>query len=103
VALLDRVTPNTVAIVPDDLFLMEDAEERFVWQRYTPFEIPQDTQGVFPYLTRADYEIDVRTKRRISEGEALVYSSQLFLEDSASTGTGITYLTRHMLRTLCKI
>lgn len=103
VGLLDRETPDTAAIVPDSLFDEQDANELFVWQRYTQlFTVGVDTplRELPGYLTRADYEIDVRTQRRLSEGECLIYSTQL-QSDFVIPGESVLSLQTHLyLRTL---
>lgn len=75
VGLLDLDAGQTAAVVPDSLSTPEDAEERFLWSRVTPVHLFEDSTVYVPYLTRADYDIDLRVKRRLAPGECLVYSA----------------------------
>lgn len=77
VGLLDLDAINVAAIVPDSLSSSNDAEERFLWSRITPVHLFEDATVFIPYATRADYDIDLRVKRRLAPGEVLVYSAQM--------------------------
>lgn len=118
------LSDGSVAVPVDDFSSATDAEERFLWDRVSEWDVTQTIQNgaaalvcltasgtmnqqppnfVFPPMAR---QIDITVKRRIEQGTALLYSVQYYLRTAGlpTLADGdVLAATRPHLRTLCRL